>query len=60
MLIDQILIGGFDIFCYVLGDEQTGQGIIVDPGGPAQEILKRAKDRGREQDRSDRQHPCAR
>ncbi len=46
MIIDQILIGGFDIFCYILGDEQTGDGIVVDPGGPAQEILKRAKDSG--------------
>ncbi len=46
MIVDQILIGGFDIFCYVLGDAQTGEGIIVDPGGPAKEILKRATARG--------------
>jgi len=43
MIIDQILIGGFDIFCYVLGDAATGKGIVVDPGGPAQGILERAK-----------------
>ncbi len=46
MIVDQILIGGFDIFCYVLGDAQTGEGIVVDPGGPAKEILKRATERG--------------
>ena len=30
----------------MLGDESTGQGILVDPGGPVDSILKRAKDRG--------------
>lgn len=46
MILDQILIGGFDIFCYVLGDSQTGEGIVVDPGGATKEVLKRAKERG--------------
>jgi hydroxyacylglutathione hydrolase len=46
MLIDQILVGGFDIFCYVLGDSQTGEGIVVDPGGATQEVLQRAKEGG--------------
>jgi hydroxyacylglutathione hydrolase len=46
MIIEQIQVGGFEIFCYILGDAQTGEGIVVDPGGPANCILKRAKDRG--------------
>ncbi len=46
MLIEQIQIGGFEIFCYVLGDEKTGVGIVIDPGGPAGPILSRAKARG--------------
>jgi len=46
MIIEQIQIGGFDIFCYVLGDAETGEGIVVDPGGPADLILRRAKNRG--------------
>lgn len=46
MIIEQIQISGFEVFCYVLGDESTGQGILVDPGGPPDGILKRAKDRG--------------
>ncbi|MDQ7782851.1 MAG: MBL fold metallo-hydrolase [Desulfomonilaceae bacterium] len=46
MIIEQILIGGFDIFCYVLGDPQTREGIVVDPGGPADQILERAKAKG--------------
>jgi hydroxyacylglutathione hydrolase len=46
MIIEQIQIGGFEIFCYVLGDEATGEGIVVDPGGPAEPLLKKAKGRG--------------
>jgi hydroxyacylglutathione hydrolase len=46
MIIEQIQTGGFAIFCYVLGDEDSGEGIIVDPGGPPEPILKRARDRG--------------
>ena len=46
MIIEQILIGGFDIFCYVLGDPETGEGIVVDPGGPADQILERANIKG--------------
>jgi hydroxyacylglutathione hydrolase len=46
MIIEQIQIGGFEIFCYILGDPQTGEGIVVDPGGPAPSILKRGSDRG--------------
>lgn len=46
MIIEQIQIGGFDIFCYVLGDAETGEGIVVDPGGPADMILGKAEARG--------------
>lgn len=46
MIIEQIQIGGFEIFCYALGDERTGMGIVIDPGGPAGPILKRAGERG--------------
>ncbi|MFA6223910.1 MAG: MBL fold metallo-hydrolase [Desulfomonilaceae bacterium] len=46
MLIEQIQIGGFEIFCYVLGDEKTGIGIVVDPGGAAGPILNRANGKG--------------
>ncbi|MFH0959374.1 MAG: MBL fold metallo-hydrolase [Pseudomonadota bacterium] len=46
MIIEQIQIGGFEIFCYALGDEKTGVGIIIDPGGPAGPILNRARGRG--------------
>lgn len=44
--IEQILIGSFDIFTYVLGDPSTGEGIVVDPGGSASQILDRANAQG--------------
>lgn len=46
MILDQIQISGFEIFCYVLGDPETGEGILVDPGGPAEGIIARAKSVG--------------
>ncbi len=46
MILRQIQIGGFEIFCYLLGDQSTGEGIVIDPGGPSGPILKAARDSG--------------
>lgn len=46
MILQQIQIGGFEIFCYLLGDPKTGEGIVIDPGGPSAPVLKAAKDSG--------------
>jgi hydroxyacylglutathione hydrolase len=46
MIIEQIQVGGFAIFCYFLGDEETGEGIVIDPGGPADPLLESAKASG--------------
>ena len=46
MIIEQIQIGGFEIFCYILGDPETGEGIVIDPGGEAAPVVKRAESRG--------------
>lgn len=46
MIIEQIEIPGFQVFCYVLGDEETGEGIVVDPGGQARAVLDRARNAG--------------
>lgn len=46
MIVEQIQIGGFAVFCYVLGDPDTGEGIVVDPGGPAAPILDQARKSG--------------
>jgi glyoxylase-like metal-dependent hydrolase (beta-lactamase superfamily II) len=46
MILEQIQIGGFQIFCYILGCEATGEGIVVDPGGPPEPILQKAEEAG--------------
>jgi hydroxyacylglutathione hydrolase len=46
MIIEQIQVGGFAIFCYFLGDEESGEGIVIDPGGPAEPLLESAKASG--------------
>ena len=46
MIIEQIQIAGFEIFCYILGDAETGEAIVVDPGGSADMVMKRAEARG--------------
>jgi glyoxylase-like metal-dependent hydrolase (beta-lactamase superfamily II) len=46
MIIEQIELPGFQIFCYILGDDKTGEGIVVDPGGASGPILRRGKTRG--------------
>jgi glyoxylase-like metal-dependent hydrolase (beta-lactamase superfamily II) len=46
MIIEQIEISGFQVFCYILGDEETGEGIVIDPAGPADLILEKARKRG--------------
>ncbi len=55
MIIEQIQIGGFDIFCYVLGDAETGEGIVVDPGGSADLYWESHESRDY-QDNAHRQH----
>ncbi len=42
MIIEQMEIGNFQVFCYILGDEGTGEGIVIDPGGSAEAIVARA------------------
>ena len=57
MIIEQIQIGSFEIFCYILGDPETGEGIVIDPGGAADPVVKEGREPRREQDKMDRQYP---
>jgi hydroxyacylglutathione hydrolase len=43
MIIRQIRIGGFDVFCYIVGSEKTGVGAVIDPGGSPELIAQEAK-----------------
>jgi len=44
MIIRQIKIDSFLLFCYVLGCETTGKGVVIDPGGNIDIIYKVIQD----------------
>jgi len=39
MIIKSFVVGPIGVNCYVVSDADSGQGIIIDPGGNAEEIL---------------------
>ncbi|MEJ5301595.1 MAG: MBL fold metallo-hydrolase [Thermodesulforhabdaceae bacterium] len=41
----QMPVGAMEVFCYIVFDSQTGEGIVIDPAGDADKILQLAKDR---------------
>ena len=44
MIIEKIEVGPFASNCYIVGAESNKEGIIIDPGAGANQILKRIKD----------------
>ncbi len=40
MLLETLVVGPLAVNCYILGDESTRQGIVIDPGGDENEILE--------------------
>ncbi|MFC2004988.1 MBL fold metallo-hydrolase [Chloroflexota bacterium] len=44
MIIEQLELGPFASNCYIVGDESKKQGMIIDPGAEAGQILKKVKD----------------
>lgn len=40
MIIKQLLIGSWDVFCYIIGCEKTKEAAIIDPAGDVDRILK--------------------
>ena len=48
MIIEKLDVGPFASNCYLVGDESTKEGMIIDPGAEANQILKRVKDLGLE------------
>jgi glyoxylase-like metal-dependent hydrolase (beta-lactamase superfamily II) len=46
MIIKRLVVGPFASNCYVVGSESTGQGMIVDPGAEAENILEDVKESG--------------
>ena len=48
MLIKRLVVGLYASNCYIVGSESTKEGMIIDPGDDAQEILKTVKELGLE------------
>ncbi len=46
MLISTVVVTEFMTNCFILGDEQTRQAIVIDPGGDAEKILKQVDSMG--------------
>ena len=46
MIIEKLEVGPFASNCYIVGSESNREGIIIDPGAEAEEILKKVKDLG--------------
>jgi hydroxyacylglutathione hydrolase len=38
MIIEQILVTGYAVFCYLIADEKTKEGVLIDPAGDIQKI----------------------
>jgi hydroxyacylglutathione hydrolase len=43
MVVKQYEVGNFSVFCYLIGDEETGEGLFIDPADDAKTLLAEAK-----------------
>ena len=46
MVVKQVEVGNFGIFCYLVGDEETGEGLFIDPADGADKLISEAKANG--------------
>jgi len=46
LIVEKVVVGPFASNCYIVGSESDKQGIIIDPGGEANKILKKVSDLG--------------
>lgn len=46
MIIEKLAVGAYAANCFIIGDETTHIGIVVDPGGEAERIYKKVEDLG--------------
>lgn len=46
MVFKQIEVGNFSVFAYLIGDEQIGEGIFIDPADDINELLYEAETKG--------------
>jgi len=46
MIIDKLVVGPLAVNCYILADEQTREGVVVDAGGEPERIARRVHELG--------------
>jgi hydroxyacylglutathione hydrolase len=46
MIVKQYEVGNFAVFCYLVGDEETQEGLFIDPADDARRLLTEAKSQG--------------
>ena len=46
MIFDVIVVGPLGVNCFIMGCEETKQGVVVDPGGDTDKILTRIQEHG--------------
>jgi len=46
MVVKQYEVGNFSVFCYLIGDEETKEGLLIDPADDAEMLISEAKSHG--------------
>ena len=46
MILETLVVGPFGVNCYIVGSESTKEGMIIDPGAEAEQILKSVNNLG--------------
>lgn len=46
MIFKQFEVGSFAVFAYLLGDEETGEGLFIDPADDIDDLLREARAKG--------------
>jgi glyoxylase-like metal-dependent hydrolase (beta-lactamase superfamily II) len=46
MVVRQYEVGNFAVFCYLIGDEETKEGLFIDPAAEADRLISEAKSLG--------------
>lgn len=46
MLLEKLAVGAYAANCFIVGDEESRTGIVIDPGGEAERIFKKAESMG--------------
>ena len=46
MVVKQYEVGNFAVFCYLIGDEESQEGLFIDPADDATRLLAEARSHG--------------